>query len=198
MTEHHGILDVGDHHRELLGEVGHLADDRRELALDVAHQRRQLRALLHHVGRLLDLRHQVGLGLAPAGDPDALGALDQDAERLVGQANHPGHRAEHARLVELLRGRRLDAGIASGQQHDRAVAAQHVVDELDAALLADVEGYDELGERDRLAQRQHGDAVGQLSRAADRDILGAVAGDSDLDHCGSRLSIGTARECGGR
>ena len=65
VAEHHRVVDVGDHHLQLLGQVGHLADDAREGALDVARQRLELGALAHPVARVLDLGHQVGLGLHP-------------------------------------------------------------------------------------------------------------------------------------
>ena len=63
--EHRRVIDVGDHHLELLGQVRDLPDDRGERLLDVAHQRGQLGAALDDVGGLGDLGHQVGLGLGP-------------------------------------------------------------------------------------------------------------------------------------
>ena len=48
------VLEVGDRHLQLLGEVRDLLDDVRERLLDVAHQRGQLRALLDLVGQLGD------------------------------------------------------------------------------------------------------------------------------------------------
>ena len=50
------VLEVGDRHLQLLGEVRDLLDDARERLLDVAHQRGQLRALLDLVGQLGDAR----------------------------------------------------------------------------------------------------------------------------------------------
>ena len=45
VRERRRVVEVGDRELELLGEVGDLLDDARERLLDVAHQRRQLRAL---------------------------------------------------------------------------------------------------------------------------------------------------------
>ena len=62
---------------------------------------------------------------------------------------------EHADLIELLGPGRLELGIAAGDHHDRAISAQHVIDQLDAALLADVQRERHLGEGHGVAQRQH-------------------------------------------
>ncbi len=197
--EHHRVLDVGHHHRQLLRQVRDLADDGGELALDVAHQRGQLRALGDDVGGALHLGDEVGLSLDPLRDAHALRALDEHPQGVIGQADHPGDGAEHPDVIELLGGGRLDLGVAAGEQDDRAVAAQGVVDELDAARLADVERHDQFGEGDRIAQRQHADAVRQAARA-DRHLLVVLVGNRDLDqrrrgaHDESPLSIGTIRD----
>ncbi len=96
--------------------------------LHVAHQRDQLRGLADHVGRLRDLSHQVGLGRQPALDPHPLAALDQHPQRPVGHPDHPRDRAEHADVEECVGAGRLGLGVAAGDHHDRAIAAQHVVD----------------------------------------------------------------------
>ena len=61
VAERRRVVDVGDRHLQLLGQVGDLLDDLREGALHVAGQRLQLGARLDHVGQLGDPRHQVGL-----------------------------------------------------------------------------------------------------------------------------------------
>ena len=48
VAERGGVVDVGDRHLQLLGQVGDLLDDLREGALDVAGQRLELGALLDH------------------------------------------------------------------------------------------------------------------------------------------------------
>ena len=45
VRERRGVVEVGDRELQLLGQVRDLLDDARERLLDVAHQRRQLRAL---------------------------------------------------------------------------------------------------------------------------------------------------------
>ena len=187
-----GIVDVGDHDLELLGQVGHLLDDVGERLLHVAHQRGQLRGLVDDVGRLGHLRHQVGLGLQPVLDPHPLPALDQDPQRPVGHADHAGDDAEHADRVQILGPGRLCLRVGAGDHRDRAVAAQDVVDQLDAALLPDVERDQHVGEGHGVAQRQHAHALGERRGAGDRDVTGTAAGGPDLDHCFSAGSIGTA------
>ena len=192
VREHAGIVDVGDHDLELLGQVGHLLDDVGERLLHVAHQRGQLRGLVDDVGRLGHLRHQVGLGLQPVLDPHPLPALDQDPQRPVGHADHAGDDAEHADRVQILGTGRFCLRVGAGDHRDRAVAAQDVVDQLDAALLPDVERDQHVGEGHGVAQRQHAHALGERRGAGDRDVTGTAAGGPDLDHCFSAGSIGTA------
>ena len=93
MREDARVVDVGDHHLELVGEVRDLFDDVREGLLDVAHQRRELRRLLDHVGGRRDISDQIGLGTDPVLDPDALATLDQHPQRAVRYADHPRHDA---------------------------------------------------------------------------------------------------------
>ena len=78
------VVEVDDRHLELLGEVRDLLDDLAERLLDVAHQGRQLRALLDDVGQLLDARGEVRGGPQPLLDPHPLAALDEDPQRAVG------------------------------------------------------------------------------------------------------------------
>jgi hypothetical protein len=147
------VVDVGDRHLQLLGQVRDLLDDVRERLLDVAHQGRELRPLLDPVGRLLHARDQVGLLVGELGELHALAALDEDAQRAVGHLEHPRHGAHHPHAVELLGARGLLLGIAAGDHHDHPVAAQHVVDQPDRALLPDGQRRERVREGDRLAQR---------------------------------------------
>ena len=141
-------------------------------------------------GAAADLRDQIRLGPDPAFDPDALATLDQHPQRPVRHADHPRDDAEHAHRVQILGRRRLDVGRAAGDHRDRPVSAQHLVDQLDASLLTDVQRDQHVRERDRVAQRQHADALGQLARAGHGHLPGAAVGDADLDHA-SLLSIDT-------
>ena len=86
------------------------------------------------------------------------------------------YRSSGRRLLRIL--------VALGDQGQHAVAAHHVVDELDRARLADGQGHDGLGKDDgAAAQRQHRQGVGDLQ--ADRGLPAALAG-ADL---GLRLGL---------
>ena len=89
----------------------------------------------------------------------------------------------------------LDLGVATGDQHDRPVAPQDVVDELEAARLADVERDDQIGEGHRVAQRQHAEPRGKPAEAALLIVVGLARGGADVDdgHWPSPLWIGTSR-----
>ena len=152
--------------------------------------------LTHDVRSLGDLGHEIRLARQPPVDPHALAALDQHPQRAVGDPDHPRDHPDHADVVERVGSGRIGLGIAAGDHHDRAVAAQRVVDQLDAPVLADAQRDQHVRERDRVAQRQHADALGQCAGPADGDLPGALRGLPDLDrHC-SMLSIGTERTVG--
>ena len=87
--ERGGVVDVGDGHLQLLGQVGDLLDDLREGALHVAGKGLQLGPVLDHVGQLLDPRHEVGL-LGDVG-PVGVGGVDEVHAELDGAAHdRPG------------------------------------------------------------------------------------------------------------
>ena len=97
------VVDVGNRHLQLLGQVRDLLDDVRERLLDVAREGRELGPLLHLVGRLLHARHEVGLASsADVGQAHALAALDEDAQRAVGDLEHPRDGADDPDAVELV------------------------------------------------------------------------------------------------
>ena len=172
VAEGRGVVDVGDRQLQLLGQVGDLLDDLREGALDVAGQRLEFGRLLDLlVGQLGDPRDQVGLLGDVGAEADPLGALDEDAQRAVGDLDHPGDDADDADLVEVLGAGLVVLGVARGDHDQHPVAAEHVVDELDRALLADRQRGQRLGEGDRLAQRQDRQRLGQRRVGADR-VLG--------------------------
>ena len=99
------VVEVGDRHLQLLRQVRRLVDDAREHLLDVAHQRRQLVALLDDVRRLGDARDDVGLLGRELLDVHALAALHEDPQRPVGHLEHARDGADHADPVELARRR---------------------------------------------------------------------------------------------
>ena len=192
------VVEVGDRHLQLLGEVGHLLDDVRERPLHVAHERGQLGRLVDDVGQLGDLGDEVGGLLHEAVDVDALGALDQDPQRPVGDLEHPRDGAHHAHAVELVRAGSLELRVARGDHDQHPVAGQDVVDQPHAALLADGQRRQPVGQRDRLAQREDRQAPGQSARDAYVDDAVAVLLTGDLDHEPSPspragTSIGTLR-----
>jgi hypothetical protein len=183
MAQRAGVVDVGDRQLQLLGQVRVALDDRGEGLAHVAHERLELGALRRRdIGLLGDLGHEIG-GLAqPAVDVHALAALDEHAHGPVGHLDHAGDRADHADLVELRRPGRLDLRVARSDHHQHPVAAQHVVDEADRALLADRQRRQGVGQRDRLAQRQDRQRAGHRALGADLDRAPVAAGPGDLDH----------------
>ena len=62
--------------------------------------------------------------------------------------------ADDADGVELIGLRRVDLRVAGGDQREHPVVAEHVVDELDRALLADGERRERVGEGDGVAERE--------------------------------------------
>ena len=119
VRERRRVVEVGDRHLQLLGEVRDLLDDARERLLDVAHQRGQLGALLDDVGRLGDARDEVGRPRVPLVDADALAALDEDPQRPVGHLEHARDGADDADVVELV-GRRATRPRGRGWRPSRA------------------------------------------------------------------------------
>ena len=184
------VLEVGDRDRELLGQVRDVLDDVPERLLDVAHERGQLRALPGHVGRLGHPRDEVGRLARERLQADPRPGLDQDPQRPVGDLEHARDRADDADGVQLVGPRRVDLRIARGDQREHAVGAEHVVDELDRALLPDRQRRQRVGERDRVAQREDRQRRGQRRGRAHRHRLPARAGRGDLDHGPASSSSG--------
>ena len=147
-------------------------------------------------------RDEVGLAAAPAVDLHALRALDEHPQRAVGHLEHARDDADDADVVELLRAGLLELGLTAGDHDEHPVAGEHVVDELDRALLADRQRRQRLGERDGLAQRQDRQRLGQRLAQPDLDLARPGAVGDDVDH-GSSISgrgapprsIGTLRMC---
>ena len=149
-----GILQVGDRHLELLGQVGHLLDDPRERALHVAEEAFELGGGRDVVGYLLDAGHEVGLRLDEFAEPDPLGPVNEDAKRAVGHLHHPGDGACDPDVVDLVRPRVVGLRVAGRSHHQHPVSGEHVVHELDRAVLADGQGGEDVGEGDAVLQRK--------------------------------------------
>jgi hypothetical protein len=149
-----GVVHVGDRQLELLGEVRQLLDDPRERGLDVAHERLELGRGDDLVGHLGDAGDEVRLGGDEVAELDPLPALDEDAHRAVGHFQHPGHHADDAHAIEVVRPGLLLLRVLRRDHDEHPVAAEHVVQQLDRALLADGEGHHRVGERNAVAQRK--------------------------------------------
>ena len=154
------VLEVGDRHLQLLGEVRDLLDDAGERLLDVAHQRGQLRALLDLVGELGDARDEVGLLADPtprsarAGRPGR-GSAALPSGTLSMRATTPATPTR----VQLVGPGRLQVRVLGAEHHQHPVADEHVVDELDRALLADRQRRQRVRVGDRVAQREDREAL---------------------------------------
>ena len=144
---------------------------------------------------MLDLGLEVGLGLHPLGHTHARAALDEYAQGPIRQPHHAGDRPQHADRVQIVGPGSLDLGVAAGHEHDRPVAAQDVVDELEAPRLADVEWDDQIGKGHRVAQRQHAELRGEAAEAVLLILLGLARRGPDVKdgHGSSPLWIGTSR-----
>ncbi len=186
------VVEVRDRHLQLLRQVRHLLDDLAEGVLHVAGERLELGGLLDHVGVLLDARDEVRLGGDEVGQPHALPALHEDPQRAVRDLDHARDGSRHPHAVEVVRAGALDVGVLRGDHHQHPLAGQHVVDQLDRALLPDRERRERVRERDGVLQRQHRQALGE--RAPDLHVL-RLTGGGDLDaHYSSALgSIGMRR-----
>ena len=139
-------------------ELGRKVRDERDNApvqhLDVPRQRHELRRLLGDVGHLLELPDEVRIVLDPALEPDALDALDEDAERPVRDLDQLVDDCGRAHAVEVVPPRLLDVLALDGDEREQTIAGHDVVDQLDRALLADRERGRGIREDDRLLQRQ--------------------------------------------
>ena len=189
------VVEVRHRHEQLLGQVGELLDYAREGALNVAVKSLELGRGAHDVRRLLDAGHEVRLGGRELLDGDPLSAVDEDAQGAVRDLEHPGHHARHPDPVQVVGPRLLDLPVLRGDHHQHPVAGESVVDERDRTLLADCQRGQRLRKGDRLAQRQHGQVVGQARLHLGGDGLPLACGDVDAHPS----SMGTRRTlCSGR
>jgi hypothetical protein len=188
------VVEVGDGDLQLLGQVRDVLDDLRERDLHVARERVQLGARLDDVGGLLHARDEVRLGRHEALDVHARAALHEDPQRPVGHLHHPHDGAGDAVLVEVVGARLLDLGVARGDHREHPLAAQHVVDELDRALLAYRERGERLREGDGVLERQ--DRQPGRQRAPDRHVLG-LARRRDVDRHWPSIGMRRGRSASG-
>ena len=111
-------------------------------------------------------RFQVGRVTDEFVDADALQALDQQTDRAVWRAEQPMNGRQRADFVHLIGSRRAQVGVFRGDQANHAVAVHDIVDQLDAALLADCQGYRRLRIDDQPAQGQDRRFFGQVDSRA--------------------------------
>ena len=126
------VLGIEGGNLDLLGQGGRQLDDLLELALRVAHHRRQLHRVLDHVPDQVELRAQVRIGLGVFLDADPPEALDQHAHGVVGELEHLQHSGGATDLVHLVRLRVLGIGVALKRDPQQPVTAHDIVDELGA------------------------------------------------------------------
>ena len=186
------VVEVRHRDLQLLREVGNLLDDLGEGRLHVAVERLELRRGLDDVRRLLDAGHHVGLGGAEVLELDPLRAVHQDPQRAVRHLEHPRDHPGHACAVHVVRAWLLQLRVGARDHHEHSVPAQHVVHELDRAILPDRQRGERLGEGDGVAERQHRQRLGQAR--LDDGLRGLAVGRGDVDaHSSSPSSIGTRR-----
>jgi len=105
---------------------------------------------------------EVGLFLDTVEEADAPDALDEDAQRAVGDADHLLDDCRGADLVEVVPDRLLDVLVLRGDENEHTVSGDHVVDEPDRPLLPDRERQHGIGEDDRVLERQERQGGGKL------------------------------------
>ena len=166
VREQRRVVDVGHGHLELVGQVRHQVDDAAEDPLDVPAERVDLLAGLTSCsgsGSTWAMRYGDVAAVRP--DPNAIGALRQDAQRPVRHLQHPLDDGDGADVVQQLGAGLGGLGVAGCDEHDQAVGAvDHVVDQADRALLADRQRRHRPGEDDRALERQHRKLARQPAR----------------------------------
>ncbi len=126
------VLGVERRNLDLLGQRWRKLDNLLELALRVAHHRRQLHGIFLLVPHQLELGAQIRLGCGVFLQPDPPKPLHQHAHRVVRKLEHLEHARRAADLVHLVRQRILRFRVALQHQAQQTVPAHHVVNELDA------------------------------------------------------------------
>ena len=162
----------------------------REGGLHVAEQRLELGRGLDLVGQLLDLRHEVGLGLDELAELHPLGAVDQDPQRAVGHLDHARDRAGHAHVVEV-----VGPGFSISPSRDATITSIRLPPSTSLTSLIErswptASGVSVSGNGHAVLERQHRQRLGQA--AATASSLRPALGRRDLDHSPAS-SIGTRR-----
>jgi len=188
-----GIVQVGHRHLQLLGQVRDVLDDLREGMLDVALEGGELGRLAQHVGQLGDQRREVGLGLEELVEANPDPTLHENAQRVVGRAEHARDRPHDADAVQVVGARLLVGRVLGRDHHDQPVGAQRVVDECDRPRLSHRQRNHGLREGHRLPERQDGEHPRQGRGRVGRRVA-VLAGADDVDH--RFCSIGTLRARG--
>jgi hypothetical protein len=171
------VIDVRGGEAELLGQVGEQADDAREERLHCLRERLHLARLRDDVRDLGEFADQVRLVADLLLEPDAAQALDEDALRAVGHADHLLDDRGSADLVQVVPTRLLDVGRLGGDERDQPVAGHRVVDQPHRAFLADRQGQQRVGEDDGVLQGQDWKRRGEL------DLFGReLVVEGDLAH----------------
>lgn len=86
-------------------------------------------------------------------------ALHEHPQRPVGNADHLLDLRRGSDAVEVVRGTRVDLGVAGGDQGDRLLLGHGLVHELDRALLSDGERRHRAGEDNGLLERKDGQGL---------------------------------------
>ena len=173
---------------DLVGERGREADDLLEELAGVAGERGQLDGVFHHVGEQLDARAQIRLLADEFLELKAPQAFDEDAHGVVGELQHLEHAARAAVGPQLVGLGLLHLGLGLEHEAHEAVAADHIVNELDALCGLDEQRRDHAGEEHDVREAEDGQHVGQRlrARAEERGVApgGGLAGVEDADEFG--------------
>ena len=152
-----GVLEVRGDDQHFRREA--LPQTRRALerSLDRSDERLLLdrRTVVLPVGDPLDLGRQVRTERGVLRDPRAADALDQDADALVGELQHPHDDGDRADLVEVAGLRVLFVLVALGGEQDHPVLGERAVHRLDRQITRDRQRRDDEREHDHVAQRQN-------------------------------------------
>ncbi len=115
------------------------------------------------LGDQLELGLQEGLELGDPENPEALDALDHQAQGPVGELEHLVDVGECTDPVEVSLHRIVDRGVALRDDSDDLALAEGIVDEGDGALPGHGQGENGVGEQDGIAKREDSQLSGSLA-----------------------------------
>ncbi len=199
------VLDVRGQGLELVGERGGELHHALEEPLGALGQGLDLDLLLegHDLPQDLDARLQERPVLGDLKDPEPMDALDDEAERSVGELEHLVDVGERPDAEEVALDGIVDGRIPLGDDADDLVVADGVVDERHGALPRHGQRKDGVGEEDRVAQRQDRELRGDLgevdlvgargSLEVGRTIVAAVAHENAFASCASNTRVSRVR-----